>query len=467
MTFTWISNSNYDIFEKLLGVPDYLIETPLAYENILIKNYIKTPLAHGFYKNEIYGTNVNKFDGYVNEENIKRLVFTTEEILTIYDVNGIIELLSIVLFKKYAYTVDMILHEFMDGVNYFTPKINLNDVYTIDNISINIDNFIGYVPLLSDMDLGLDVKTSDFIFLCNIERYHYEIIEGIVVIKIGSNAYQELKSQSVEDVMNDIDVFASQIKYYMQKCFLIDSRYEGIMNEFIQVYEFVFVKKALNGQLCYKHDFLTKRWVLDALDAINNNELPTYLFNSDVYETNLEIIAKLQYCAIRAVITDNTKSEILSRHLHQITGASDGTISVPILSNDISTIKNKINLYMKGNVFITKVKNESDGINTEMKNKGISFTFKVYDQWMFGSNVQSKIYTTTRDLTSVRPLSNLQLPLIDLEPTEKMGQEQIDYLWINGKLLTDWAYYYYTTYGKISKVALLDADSLIDPFGGN
>ena len=37
MTFTWISNSNYDIFEKLLGVPDYLIETPLAYENILIK----------------------------------------------------------------------------------------------------------------------------------------------------------------------------------------------------------------------------------------------------------------------------------------------------------------------------------------------------------------------------------------------------------------------------------------------
>lgn len=466
MTFTWISNSNYDIFEKLLGVPDYLIETPLAYEKILIKNYVKTPLSHGFYKNEIYGDNVIEFGRYVNDDNIKRLVFTTEELITINDVNGIIELLSIVLWKKYQYKVDNIAHDYIEGVHVFTPKVNLNDVYTIDNISINVDIFIGYVPLLSDEDLDLALKVNDLIFICDIEKYHYEVLEGVVVIKIGSNDYYELKAQSVENAMNDIDIYASQVTYYMKHYFLLDGKYEGIMNEFINVYGFEFVKKALNGELCYKHAFLDKRWVLSAIDAIYNNELPTFTFNSGFYEINKEVLYKLYYCTLRAM--HETKNDILRKHLKQVSVATDGTITIPILNTEIiDDVKMKVTMYMNKEVFIQKVKTESDGIHTGNKINGISFTFKVYDQWIFASNIKSKIYNTTRDLTEVKPLKDLQLPMIALEPTEKMGQEQVDYLWVNGKLLTDWAYYYYTTYGKISKVPFLNADDLEDPFSGN
>lgn len=476
MTFTWISNSKYDIFEKLLLVPDYLIETPLAYENILIKNYVKTPLSHGFYKNEIYGNNVQDFETYVNDETIKRLVFSTDKVITINDINGIIELLSIVLCKKYCYKIDNVMHEFVDGIHYFTPKNNLHDLYTIDNISINIDTFIGYVPLLSGVYLDssqkntqyiLDIQTSDLLFLCNIDKYHYEVITGdIVVIKIGSDDYYELKAQQVENAVNDIDIFASEVQYYKEHCFLMHAKYKDIMQEFIEVYHFEFVKKAKNGDFCYKHDVLDKRWVLGAIDAINNNELPTITFYSNMYEVNADVMAKLQYSVLRAV--DEINNDVLSRHLHQISVASDGTITIPVLNlDDVETIKVKVNLYMKNNVYLYKIKNESDGLNTASRVDGISFVFKINDQWIFASNVKTKIYTTTQTLSNIRPLKDLQLPMIDLKPTEKMDQEQIDYLWVNGKLLSDWAYYYYINKNKLSKVPLLNADLIEDPFSGN
>lgn len=479
-TIKWISNDQFDIFKDLLEIPDYLIETPLYFNDIYIKNYIKTPLYNGMYKNEVYG-NVDNLTQYIDHIPIKKLIFNTTLNITIDDINGIINILSIALFKHFNFIITNLIHKYSDNIHYFVPKMNDNYIYDfITNLSkihdtIHIDNFIGYTSLLNNTynKLDYDIQCSDFIWMCNLKKYNYINILNIPLIKVEDNII--FKSNYVENGINDISIFSSKIRNFMKNSFLIDIIYKDIIQEFINVYNFTYVGESLNNHLCLQHDTLNKQWLLNSIYNIYNNKVPLVPIIDKSFgpESTLNIQISLKYNTMRAL--SDFDDVIINKHLNDVTVGANLIISLPWLDSNTYIIKTKIKLYMQQKIYIYKTKNYSEAVNTKNHStEGNYYVLSLYDNWYVVGNMPTKIYPTSNII--VQPLSilpSLSLPgtingnavIVDDKiytiNNVNMNSKQLQYLWSSGKYLTDWGYYYYKHYNKISNIPLLNTNDIL------
>lgn len=500
-TIKWVSNDQYDIMKDMFGLPNYLVEAPLYIDDdgndIYIQNYIRTPLYNGMVLNEVYGK-VENFQPYIDDIPIKRLTFYTDKTLTIDEVNGIISILTTVFCKNYHYPINNIIHQYDQG-HYFIPtvaydplynapyifpplnpdisytapytasyntanNVNIYDVYdTIENIekihnNVIVDNMVGYTTLLNNRyeDIDQDILCSDFIWMCNLDKYNYINMYDIPVVKVEEII--QFKSALVERGIHDIDTFVDTIRNLMRHSFLIDVSYKDIIEEFINIYHFTLVGYSLNNHICLQHPFLDKQWLLNAIYNIYNNKLPMLSIADKwvfLYESNLTTQISLKYATMRALY--ETNNPVLQKHVNDIVVDSGLIITVPFLSDNTTDIIIKINLYMKQSISIYEAKDEHDA-----KAHGVALS--LYNKWyaiIDGKPMRNDVISLNIPGTVENNRVYVDGKMYYLDQNTKITDRQLQYLWSSGKFLNDWAYNYYITNNKISVIPLLHTDDIL------
>ena len=209
-TITWVSD--IDLFKQLLDIPSYLIETPLLVNDLLIDEYIRTPLYKGLIKHEIHiqGSNHAIVDfNYLIQNDLKILTYTTR-FIKVEEILGFTRQLQIALYQQ-GYITDI--KYYMNGDDMtFVPMINGEHLYVYKHIDIDVDSFIGYKPLV---DLYIDpvelkIAASDLIYQCDLTPFDY-IVNYIPVVKVGGSSEKEVFATRAEFGMDKLLPIVSKI----------------------------------------------------------------------------------------------------------------------------------------------------------------------------------------------------------------------------------------------------------------
>lgn len=332
-TIVWVTEK--DIFEALLEVPGYLVESPLVLNNILINQYIRTPLYKGLIKHEVdvEGTSedIENFNTLI-QNNLKIITFTTK-LIKVEEILGFTRQLQIALFKQ-GYKCK-IKYDFEGLQMTFTPIINGEYLYAYDDIILDVDQFIGYKPLI---DLYIDpvklhIASSDLIYECDLTPFDYKTVNNIPVVKINGQTEQE--------------VFSTRAEFGMDKLLPIVSR------------------------LIYLHN------------------QPTLRFKS---KQNINNQIYLKYAAIRAFVDTYKNTPDLENYKKIIV---DADLNVILPNNN--NIKNKINQYMyqkKSDYFIQPYNTLKEANNARalmtLENDGIYLTISNHGKYYVVGNIKPK-----------------------------------------------------------------------------
>ena len=390
-TLTWVSDSNYDVFQDIFDVPDYLIETPLAYDGLLIDEYIRTPMYKGLFKNEItYSGDSTSFNQLLDNIDLKVLSYTIP-VIEVELLPGVMRLLQISLYKR-GYDTKMIFNK--EDVITLIPMINDENMYTDEFVDIDVEAFIGYKPLIDLYTDQVDTKiaASDLIDLCDLSFFNYKIIDGIKVVEVNGQSEKEVISVRAEFTIERLLPIVSKIVNLYPTTFYVKP--SVLANEVIDVYQF----KRMGDFI--QHPSLTKSWFLESMKRIEDGLLPLMTMNGEwifQYESNLETLAYLKYAAIRAYVDLYKNSPVLN-HYKDIKVSSDLNVSVPIFYDDVEKIKNKINQYMnKKTDQYVQVFGKDDAIYNRVRmsldNNGIYLTFPLNKTWVVvGNKVPQQTY---------------------------------------------------------------------------
>ena len=345
-TITWVSNK--DLFNQIFKIPSYLIETPLIMNDLLIINYIRTPLYKGIVKHmiDVQGSEQAIIDfNYLVQNNFKVLTYTTR-LIKVEEILGFTRQLQIALYQ-HGYKTDIIYYINGDNMT-FVPMIKGENVYVEKMIDIDVDAFIGYKPLV---DLYIDpvslkIAASDLIYQCDLTPFDY-IINKMPVVKVNGQTEQE--------------VIATRAEFSMDKLLPI-------------------VSKIIN-----LHDVKIKS------DMINVN------LNLD----RIEAMAYLKYAAIRAYV-DLYKDD----HYKDIKVSSNMTVKLPVKNEDLI---NKIHEYVnvkRSDYFVHGYKTQKEAASNRammtLDNNGIYLTIPINNQYYVVGNRTPKktnyeIYNTVED----------------------------------------------------------------------
>lgn len=328
------------------------IEPPLITENgLFIQYYHKTPLYHGLVKNEIdiTGSKPEAIEAFKNDIRIhnvdlKVLTFKTNKVIKLEELPWVKRLLSIILFKL-NYNIYNINHEFNHETT-FIPTVQITPYnqpafteYIYNNIDINIDELIGYKPLIDlfDDQVSLDIASSDFIWDCDLDSYQYEIIHNIPVIKVNGKEDLSLKAKYVEFSMNPM----------------------------------LKIQTNIYSKMTTSNNFIVGDWIFK-------------------YKSNIKTIAYLKYATIKSYVeTFNTLNGV-----NDIKVGFDLLIKMPKSNNEI---KHKISEYMNHKPFVY-ITNKNNAIFNAMENNFMAFP--IYNQWAVVGDHPITIKNTSRQFNN-------------------------------------------------------------------
>lgn len=514
-TFTWISfPSYYDVFQQLLGVSDYNVQGPLAIDDMLIHSYIRIPLYNGFVKNTITSYNISdNFERLTFNNNIVKLIFNINNIIETNEIQGVIDILKIILYKYFNYNIDTIHIEKTDTMIKLVPMTKIlylnttyneyvyctNKIFNNINQTINIENIIGYRPLLTlcqDIyNIDIDVLSSDLIWTYDLSSFNYVNLLNIPIISMLDNINNEIKSVYIEFNTDKILPMISHILKLQINSFYLSNDYLPILHELIKVFNFTIINSKLTDKFCMKHDVFDKNWILNTIDNISNGKLPMYsIINSWYfdYESDINSMVFLKYATIRSIIDyiiDQGKDEyyILLDHLNDIIIHSDLSVYIPILSIDmIDFIKHNINNYLGKEKYVKMVSNENDAVFLKLKlstlySKASFLVFELHDNWYVVGNVEilnedyihydkfNKYYIPynpdfVNELIKRKHI-NFNIPInnriIEYTGNDNITDKQLQYLWSSGKYLQDWAKFYYLKFNIVSIIPFKTTSSIM------
>ena len=363
-TLTWISDK--DIFNELLGVPSYLIETPIMINDVLIEQYSRTPLYKGLIKHvvtvqgsddtDIGGVNAIEEFNKLIQNNFYVMTYTTP-LIRVEEILGVTRQLQIALYNKGYKT--KIIYYINGNEMTFVLMIKDENLYVDHDIVINVEAFIGYKPLV---DLYVDpvevyIAASELIFQCDLTPFDYIVINGIPVVKVGGQTEQE--------------VFAIRAEFGMDKLLPIVSKIINLYNNNIN------------------NNLLTIEAIKEALTNLSVNHKMVYL----------------KYAAIRAYM-DLYKND----QYKDIKVSSNLMLSVPSSVTDMEEYRKKVNDYMnvkKTDYFVQVYKTQKEAANDRalmtLDNNGIYLTIPLNNDYYVVGNLTPKminyemIYDTLED----------------------------------------------------------------------
>jgi len=377
---TWISNSSFKLYDEKIIAP------MITEDGLFIEYYQETPLYHNLIKHQI---DISKSKpSAINNFNINSdyyiLTFTCPQINEI-ELLWVKRLVSIILFKL-NYNIVNINHEMENDYIRLIPLVFIKplhnvgfseNIYVNNNIKINIDELIGYKPLIDlyEYTASLEIASSDLIWACDLSPYSYDILYDIPVIKI--NQLDELKARHTEFSMNPLLSLQSNVYFLSKNTF----SYSKIPDDMIKKYNFKVIEQYDHYFL--QHNIFDKYWL--------DKKSPVALISGDwvsILQPTIKNLAYLKYIAIRAYV-DLFKNNI--NNINNIKIGFDLAIEIPINNyDDIEKLKNKINVMMikyKPYVFIgDKDEIIINYISSNISNNGVFLGFPIYDKWVLVGN---------------------------------------------------------------------------------
>jgi hypothetical protein len=343
---TWISNQ--DLFFNLLGVYDEDIETPLAFDDMLITYYKKSPLYKGLYKNEITVNHVSdQFKSLITND-IQQLTFN----ITINNSNkllNITSLLKIMLYKHYQYDINDIMIQYTNDTVVLIPTANVND--SIDNIYCTQDNYnkittlidlsqlVNYTPLLdlTNDPISLEIKSSDLIWTYDLSPFNYINLYDIPVVNINSNDAIDTKACYVELTIDKISPIVSYIINLLPTTFFVTDINKNVIDRLTTDFNFKVIPSLLTpNRFCLQHNCLDEQWFYQNLNRLDNNKTPLYSFNIGLYDYRhtqdlLQAMLALKEITIKAY-TQITNNNLLANDIYV---DSSMNVTVPILNDSM------------------------------------------------------------------------------------------------------------------------------------
>jgi hypothetical protein len=388
MNFTWVSQHD-DVFYKLFNIASDDIETPLALDNMIIYNYTKIPLYKGLYKNEMkvdYMT--DEFKNLIDND-INQLSFDLKNVTTL-ELQGVINLLKIILYKHFNYHIDNINVTYDDYI-VLTPMVNIQ---TMDNVSIepiymhqidldelkqfiNINQLIGYKPLLPN-ELNLTILASDLIWTANLSAFNYINLLNIPSIPIDGVDQKHYQSSLIEFAIDPLTTVISHINNLIKNTFMLDGEYKEEINGIISQFQFKIIPSLLTNKLFLQHSFLDKKWLL-----LNLNQLPRYVLASHWtfnYPSNLTTMAYLKYSAIKSLIdySHQLNHPELLDYIDIIQVDSTLNVTIPFIYLDmIDYMTKQIHHYLNTTSFHVEFYDDQPLVQQDDL-----LTFPLYNQWV-------------------------------------------------------------------------------------
>jgi len=383
---TWISNLDYFLN----------IETPMVTENgLFIQYYNKLHLYHDVYKYQINVTGskpeaIKAFEGEISNS-FHILKYSTRNV-KLNELICIKRIIAIILYNL-NYDIDVINHHIDDDRITFIPTVKIKPynklqtveyIYIVDDINIDIDEIIGYKPLidLQMNEVSLELAASDLIWTCDLDKYaKYEVIYSIPVIKLDSIENLELKSKEIEFLTNVLPPLSSYVYDLKKNTFSITP--DDSVKKIIENYKFKIIPSVKNYYL--QHEYLDYDWIQQSVERIKNDKTPMITLSGEwvfLYQATLKSISLLRYAAIRSYHDIYHDISKMLNQINDITVGFDLLIRIPINHiDDVNVFKSKIDEYMNQNLLIY-IDDKADVINQFIAlSKHHYLTFPIYDQW--------------------------------------------------------------------------------------